>query len=136
MHMCNSGFSSIVFVLNYWVCGPRFSHLRNSGAVRREQSLPRMIHTFSKEVVFIFLYGLSESVKEPSKLSIPREDKPTQDDLLGDSVLENPLFEQKCIPKTRQTCWWEDKALCATLFGISWCSSLHLWKKKEITIAI
>lgn len=54
-----------------------------------------MINTFSKEVVFIFPHGL------PCKLCVPREDKPTQDGLLGDPVLENPLFEKKCLPMMR-----------------------------------
>lgn len=62
-----------------------------------------MIHSFVKEAVFIFLRGLPESLKEPSKLPVPREDKPTQDDL-GDPVLENPLFEKKCLPTMGQMC--------------------------------
>lgn len=69
-------------------------------------------------MVFTFPHGLSESLKQPSKLSIPREDKPTQDDLLDDPVLENPLFEKKCLPRMRQMCWWEDKALCHFVWDI------------------
>lgn len=48
--MCNSGFSSFVFkLLSMW---SQIQFTRDPGAVRRKQSLPKMIQTFSKEVVF------------------------------------------------------------------------------------
>lgn len=62
--------------------------------------------------------GYTKTLKQHSKLSVPREDKPTQEGLLGNSVLETPQSEKKSLSKTRAMCWQEDKALRAMLFGM------------------
>lgn len=140
MHICSSGLSPIVSVLSCWACGPRFSHLTSGTpcTVRRKQSLPEMIQTFMKVTLWKRLSsctGYTQSLKQPSKLSVPREDKPTQESFLGNPILETPQLERKISFKDEPNGLLRGQStLCHVVWDVR--PSLHRWKDKEITLAI
>lgn len=109
----------VTFVLSYWACGPRFSHLTSgTPCTVTSRDFQGQFTPVRNKSPFgnFYLPAL-----QPSKVFMTREDKPTQEALLDNPVLESPQSNKKFLPKMRYVCWWEDKVLCSHFFGTYTC---------------